>query len=532
MSSGEKQLIVNALERALSSDVMRLQSFSAAQTNEFLRGLFDTGQGTDDLDAGALVQPNSIAGTPSAGEIITGFLLAPTAGGTSCSVGVVAGAPNVLFILDPDTSPNPDDSQYKFINDPGTSSLSLTPNSSGSTRIDVLECARVQPDTIIETDNRDIYNTVTGTFGAATVNKVSIAQLQYRIRQGTPASGYPAAVQGWLPLYVLSVPTGTTTWDTVCIWDVRPLVNDRQFGVSPLTQSFNSLGRCIFSESPQAGGEQSDITVTGLVEATLAGRRVGGQLRRGSPGTDSASLAIGPTTQDNVAASTAFVTGGWVYLYLACPFGLPRWARFTDGPSGRVPRSPRGMPIVSTVAPVVNGTPVSAIPLPPSTGLGGTVSTAICVAAWRAAGSTDYFNMMSDGKSQIMASGGYANVASSAGVTGCAWNLVPGVDFPPNAKRIYASTAVEFAGGGTITNPDNTLAVMFNDGYTAWFSVFDSARPSNASTLKVSMSGWLPLPPSYPGPTGVSPVMVQLQSATTGVSSVPIADLLVTGWEF
>ncbi len=164
MSSGQKELIINPLERAVSTDIMRGQNFAGAMFSEFMRALLNTSMGSDDVQAGAQWLQRTSQGNPAWAQVISGFLFAPTGGGTASAISA-----GTLMMFDPDASPSTDDSQYKLVEDPGTSSAltastALTPNASGSLRIDVLECARVQSDTILETDNRDVFNTVTGLF--------------------------------------------------------------------------------------------------------------------------------------------------------------------------------------------------------------------------------------------------------------------------------------------------------------------------------------------------------------------------------
>src|SRR5215472_13802375 len=172
MSSGDKNLVVNPLERALSTDINRLQAVLAASEQELFRAMFNTPMGTDDLDAGGLYNPNGAQGAPSLAEVVGGLLFQVT--NASAASSVTAG---VVMMFDPDAVTSSDDSQYKKVVDPGTTSvltpsIALTANASGSTRIDVVEAARVQPDTVIETDSRDVFNTVSGSFTAATVNKI------------------------------------------------------------------------------------------------------------------------------------------------------------------------------------------------------------------------------------------------------------------------------------------------------------------------------------------------------------------------
>jgi hypothetical protein len=45
MGSGDKQVVINAMERAVSTDIMRGQNFEGAMLSELFRALVNTGQG-------------------------------------------------------------------------------------------------------------------------------------------------------------------------------------------------------------------------------------------------------------------------------------------------------------------------------------------------------------------------------------------------------------------------------------------------------------------------------------------------------
>ncbi len=60
-------------------------------------------------------------------------------------------------------------------------------------------------------------------------------------------AGYPAAVAGWLPLCVASIPNAAPNNDTVTFWDVRPMLQDRARGVSDARNTIPILGRIQFN---------------------------------------------------------------------------------------------------------------------------------------------------------------------------------------------------------------------------------------------------------------------------------------------
>lgn len=566
MSSGEKQLQVNPLERAMSIDIVRAQSFLGQALNEMLRALVDTGQGLDDVAAGGQFSPNASAGTPSSALIFSGFLLSVTGGSTASAVG-----PGTLGIYDPDATPSGDDSQYKLITASVSSgTLNLTANASGSLRIDVVECSRVQPDVIIETDSRDVFNTTTGLFAAATVNKVSQAQLQFRIRLGTPGGGFPGSVAGWLPLAVASVPTGTTVWDTVTIWDVRPLAEDLAFNMTSASRDLPLITRCMAQINTTGTGGQS--ICSGVIEAELGGRRVGGMLRSCSNNAavtaDSAPFYVDLDDAQNRSASGAIGTTGFNYVYLATPFGLPRWARYTAGPTGRVPKSPRGLVIASAAAPdLVYGTPHAALSLPPCLQNSGNTATcattmAMCVLArLGTSGGSTYQGVTAGGLSASGGkhwSAGTGTPTNNASISGgdAFFTLTPGVDFPAHARAIVVNMFVSYTvSGGTLSTiqigqplfriADSTgpVVTLTPEGTTSLVGPATSGTYSNSQVIPVQMSVRIPVFNLYgtnsapgsttPGDSTAFTLAMFPNAAGTGAGTIAMtaAYLNVIGWE-
>jgi hypothetical protein len=515
MSSGEKQLVVNPLERAVSVDIIRAQSFIGQAMNEMLRALLDTKQGTDDVSAGGLYSPNTTAGTPSSALIFAGLLFQVTGGSTACSVG-----PGTLGIFDPDATPSGDDSQYKLITVPiGSPTLNLTPNSSGSLRIDVIECARLQPDAIIETDSRDVFNTTTGLFAAATVNKVSQAQLQFRIRLGTPGSAYPGNANGWLPIAVVSVPTGTTVWDTCTIWDVRPLAEDLAFNMTQTTKDLPALTRVSAMITASGGLSQT----VGVVEAVLDGRRIGGLLRSSSNAaalSGDATYALDIDDAQNQSVGQTPSATAFNYLYLALPYGLPRWARYTVGPTGRLPRSPRGILIASSIAPDLEyGTPTANLHLIPSLQdsangqhvIPGLPATATCILArFGTSGGTAYGGLIARGGrhwaaiSNVPSIGTPTNTASMSGGN-AQFTYTPGTDFPAHARAMLVRITLTYTiSGGTLNE------------FVIGQPIFQVGATTATGVMNVIPEGG----PSLVGPVG--PTYSAQTIVLTGVVRIPV----------
>lgn len=383
MPSGGKQLVVNNLERALSVDINRLQSFLAADRSELFRFLWGVGIGRDDLDAGGVFTEPTALGSPLTAEVVNGFCARPGAGSSGSGLDILVD-PGVLAFVFPDG--DTDSSGYKIVRDPGLSavpsSLQMTANSSGATRIDVIECGYAS--SAVETDNRDVFNPGTNTFAAVSLTKAIQGSLIYRVRAGTPGGGFPGTVSGWLPLAVASVPTATTTNDTITFWDVRPLLADRVQQPFSSTFDYPRWHHANYVVDTSLGGSTYllgtvEATATDIVNNSPSLRRLGGRLRS-SGITDAAVDGVDLNSANNWSSTITTAVG---YMYLAeGMFGLPRWARYAAAPGVRTPRNPRGFVVVSTTPPCdFYGAPSAAIALPASTGLAGSFTKGVCFGA-------------------------------------------------------------------------------------------------------------------------------------------------------
>jgi hypothetical protein len=547
MAGGMKEMVINTQERAISPDINRLQKFKGSDVAELLRYLMNV-TGNDDLDAaGVIVEPNTIA-TPLLAEIINGLLVRPVAGTLNLLVD-----PGVVLAMAPDAAP--DDSNYKYIHDPGVTvagNLVMTAGA-GATRIDVVECQVTN--IVTETDNRDIFDPTTGLFTATSVTKArqdtvtnnGAGAPNIRVRAGAPGGGYPAAVAGWLPLAVVSVPAAAASVDVMTFWDVRPLVNDRVLAPSALTRQLSDPGMRVLGYVDEFT-DVTKATFKGSVEWSVGNRRLGGRLHRGSPGTD----AEGVDLRDAANQSSGFAVpaqGNFVYVYLCQPFGLPRWARYTDGPANRVPRSPRGIPIVTTVAPLaITGAPSAVIPLPVSTGLGGSVQTTegVCVASLI----TNIGPVISGGVAEgdwffpnapppgLLALGG-------ATVSVAKYTLVPGTHFPAHARVVRALISITASVNATHKYQYGGFAALYHPGsvtqntailYPAAGGVGNNeASLDNGDTLSMGFIYDIPITQQFPPGGPVSAISIEFAPAPTNSGSLTLAingaALQVIGWK-
>jgi len=525
MPGGGKAIVIQTQERAVSPDINRAQIFGQWQLAEVLRGLMDVTT-TDDFDAGGNAASSLSMGTPMRAEIFSGLEVRPQTGAGVLDLQVT---PGVATCVAPDG--DTDASVNKVVSDPGINVnglLQMTANSSGSTRIDVIEVQFAQ--LVLTTDNRDIFNPATGLFTATNVTKSTQGYLTalsgtlvsgngppcIRVRAGTPGGGLPANQSGWTPIAVAFVPNGAVQCDDMDFWDVRPLVSDRQFNLTD-TSSMSYMKRFIGSANDQDSGGHT--YVTGIAEATFGARRVGGNLLTGCPSVDTLPTANFDAQLARDQDGGSLPSSGLWYLYLLFPGNLPRWARYTRS-APRVPRSPRGIPVVSGTAPQhVTGKPSSAINLPAACGLGGSTQNGVCIMSSVTSSSTPHGGS-ADGQRffpSIVQSFG----AATSSLDTCTWNLVDGTTHPPNARSILVSLTmtIRFTGtgaaythtgvGGTPPNPVQMGTVATAPGAPGAINQIANVFPSSKMISIIATAGFydvqvvtetleIPLFPVYP----------------------------------
>lgn len=534
MASGRRALVINNLERAVSTDINRLQAFSSRDDAEIFRQLLDVV--TDDIEAGYVAEPTA-ATLDQGAEIFGGLMVRPAIG--SLSLLVDAG---VMMIVAPDGGP--DDSNYKLVRDVGVTTpgtLLMTANASGSIRIDVIEC-RVNPVPTVVTDSRDIYDPVTNLFTPAVVTKETAFRLEYRVRAGTPGSGFPGTVVGWVPLAVASVPNGTTINDTITFWDVRPLVSDRE-RVSAIGTSTGSpslfVPRVDQADFRIYRAGAADVRLNGRFRAVINGRRVGGIFRRGSPGTDNDYINIADAANADSAGVPAEPLTGNVFVYAVFPFSLPRWAKYADAPSARIPRATKGILVSSYALPDVWGHPAggAVIGLPTVTGLGATPQEiAVCVAIAPRSDANAFVHVHATnrvGRAAIQRS-------ISTPLAGAEYLFsVAGADWAPNAKALYAQFVYTVTVAAT-TIEETTPDIQVYDDATLTFT---NSNEQSGSRALSNFSGApavftvetvvqrLPLPVRYPD-SPVSPRTIRLRPFLVGGSTLSAtASMRIWGYE-
>lgn len=465
--NGGKRFIFNTRERALSGDQNRAQDVHDQMLAEILRGLFDASSELDQK-AGSVEVFSTGSETPPSATIIAGIRPRPEVGTTNLFV-----EGGSLVIVDK-PAPTTDESKLAFVVDPGVQTagvLTLTPGSGGSIRIDVIECQRIEP--VLESDSRDIFNSSTGLFTPAMVDKVVAARLNYRIRTGTIGGGFPGVAAGWIPLAVCSVPSGATTWDDVTLWDVRPLASER------VKQPFNAYPSLNYYER---GNIATDITtssgqvrVRGVADCSFGAYRAGGQLIH--PGTTNQYINVADTTLWATALSSA--NAPW-YLYAVFPFGLPRWVQYCPASASiREPRGMRGIPVVARWTPRYDGRPLTNIAQTPSwTGLfDSPTQDAIVVCAGLQGSLGGPYGIVCDGRVTSFVNGAGVAVNSTSndanspiGNDWTQWTFTDNVTHAGNARAIYVKFTLRFdiTTLGRMNLLDNTIVVgnpynTFND---------------------------------------------------------------------
>lgn len=523
---------INTLERAVSTDINRLQSFRVTDEAQALRYLFD--HRAPDDSAGGLGSVGEVLTAPLRASVLGGLLLRPGLGTLDCTVDE-----GVLCAVNPFSGDTTDDTPYKFVNDggvPGTGVLVLEANASGLVRIDVVECSIVAGNAD-ETDSRDIFNPLTGTFDAVSQDKVVRDVLTYRIRQGVPGAGYPAAVLGWLPLAVVNVPDGTLSWDECRVWDVRPLVSERVRHphdvtlTAPATLKQNAY---IYRVGDNVTGH---LVLTGFVEAEGPdGYLLGGSLTEREGPLEFTNSGFTEPLWPNPGWS--LITNHAWFVYALAPFGLPRWAEYAPASSfNRVPKSPRGLFVFTqSNPPDAFGRPLTAISIPTVYGLGGSTSNARALLTGvvtsiirRVAYGHD--GMTSFGLSPLpvtldsYAAPDLLSVALQA-------TLIAGVHFPSHATSVLLRLSVEWVAIPTTTSFITRTIVIFDaNAQEGWRSIVRARDFDNYQEISEVL---IPIPQSFVASQPyVITVTYDIDTTDLVITSIltPSASLEVAGWK-
>lgn len=534
MSSGNKNLVFNTRERAISSDFNREQAFAAYERSEVLRykgAIRQSSLGGEQtsLELGgfqntvtALLAPIQ---NPIIADVFDGLVVNPIPSSLNLAV-----TPGAVGLVDPDgqagsSDPDPpsdDDSRYKVVVDPGVQILGALTVAAGAggTRIDLVEVQRQT--VVLETDSRDVFDPSTGVFVPVTVDKVSVGRLTYRVRQGTPGAGIPALVQGWLPLCVISVPSSATSVDTMTFWDVRPTVADRVTPGHELRHKGSTLGResALFADDLDA----VHTYMTGVVTGSIGIYQCGGYIEK----LDARAAA-------NHASGYGPAAGQPWFLYAVFPAGLPRWVRYADFPSARLPNGPRGVMVVSEQGPSGDfNDPFATLINPPTASGLGTNGPAALLAAGAYSTQENGF-ILQDGLITHKTGSAFTLSPSATTATTDSYNLPANLKFPRCAKSVLIEFNTTFAGSlGDVIGIGTTCFVVYNGVTTRYVEVGQGRGtqvvPAGGSLLVIVIIEVpvIPFAAAVGLPTGDLNVEIQwITSVSRGSSAAR-----VYGWRF
>lgn len=534
MASGNRRLVINTRERAISDDIRRLQAFAAADRSAWDRRMLDDLY-VFDVNAG-FGYPTTAITSPLTADIIGGLMVQPVIGSSNLIV-----FPGVMGTYYPDAVPSDDDDPYKVIADPGVQTLgvlTISANAGPGIRIDVIECQPV--DVVEEQDNRDIFDPATGLFTPALVDKVVSGRLTYRVREGAAGGGFPGTALGWLPLVVASVPSGGgASVDDVTFWDVRPLVPDRWEppirGGTLLTHRtrMNILGDAVI-----APGE---IRVKGNVEGNYGPYKAGGTLAKGTPTTPMGSgdvAYVNAMNPENWEPGLAPVANNPAYLWALYPFGLHRWVRYTENDFagyGRIPGGMRGITTFSTTGPTGfgGGNPALAIALPASTGLGSSTQQAFLLAATYADSINVPHGFLCDGLMTHLKGTGITWATAALSGTAATYIFVGNASHPGNARSILVKFNALFTAAAGTTDDfyrivqvhDASGAVIVATPHQSSVNVTMAAGGAFLDTAVVE----IPIPTNWPS-AALANLKVIVDYATPAAFTLASADANILGW--
>jgi len=488
--SGLTRLIWNFRERMVSDDLNRSEQYLAAAAVEQLRHLYLASAVEDEAEGKTAVA--SLVTTPLRAIVLEGLRVRPEIGTTSLFI-----EPGALVCASPDADPHPADSTARFIVDGGqqTAGQLVLTAGGGGTRIDLVECA--PSNVVIEADSRDIFNPGTGLFAPVNINKVARGALTYRIRTGVAGGGMPAREAGWLPLAVCSVPSSATTWDDVTVWDVRPLLADLARPPHLVVEQFPRSLRQFGSVIEEGAG---NWRARGVIDLELSGWKCGGDIATAASGLNYVRLDSGGGNQE---PGFAAVASSPYYLYLAQPFGLPRWCKLSPSTSGeRTPQSPRGIPIFTQKAPAgLSGKAGSAISLPTATGLGGSTTNAIVALAGVFGVGTAFCALAQEGGAYRLENPGIALApASGAATSTVVYSLVGNTSYPAHARAVslrFSTTVSDTTGtvhgvSRELRMRDSTGVVVYSRKFTTTETVPAAGSYTDVWELDLSITPNLP----------------------------------------
>ena len=510
MSSGFRNVVINPRERAISTDINRLQSMIGYNLAEILR--FMT-LGSQNNSVSEPFYPTDPANAPLQATIIEGLGVTFDSATTRTYV-----SPGAMVTVG--TATDADDNTYKVVIDPGVNDGSLyplTPNTSGSTRFDIFECSI--EDALEETATRQMYDESTDSFADATVSKVRAYHCVYQLRAGTPGGGIPAFAPGWLPLMIAWVPNGATIWSQCKCWDVRPLMSDFIHSTMAVTNTYQNHRKAVVAMD--AG------VLDGYAIAISAKREVGGELNTGG-------ATIDITSASNQEASFATSTNHPWYVYAAFPKSLPRWLQY-NMTTGTTSYGMKGIPVVSRSSPTYgSGQPLTPITMPTWFADSSLVYSAACLFAGMSPNDTNFPDTLTiDGIGTYQGGGSWGECPHTIDATthdsnSGTFNFVEGTNFPCGARAIYVTFNLTTSTASTNNNITTSLAV-YNDAGSL-ITQFHQKAMIVISGAAISESFPARIAIHNPGSLDTTWKVIYSYYAPSSVSVTSIT-ARVTGWE-
>jgi hypothetical protein len=383
--SGNKRINILDLERAEETDILRLESFLAADAHELARHRWNADLRGSFFDNPGLEIPFSALPVTldyvMVHDCVSGLMVRPD---NATSLGVDPG--EAAFFAPAFPNLTADDSQYIAVKSNGlaipNATLTFLANAGPGVRWDIVEC---QPtEVVVEATTRPVFTPPNGPFTPTPVNKVLGGELTFRIRRGTAGGGIPDPDPAWMPLAAVHVRTDATSFSNSDIYDIRPLVAERcpwsmrhPLAVPSGTTRFRSVIYEGEWHAEPAGGVNG-MTSGGYFRSAFAGYWSGGIVQKNVPSDNLANFGGTGVTggsfarlnwEDTRNQVSGGIPGGadrLLTLGAFFPRGYPRWVRYSQAAlvangtnrlrtSGRLPQGPRGILVVTPNQSLRNG---------------------------------------------------------------------------------------------------------------------------------------------------------------------------------
>lgn len=583
--SGNKRIIITDLERAEEEDILRAESFLAADSHELarhqvnldIRGAWYSNPGVDAV----------YTAVPAGGDVLVahdclrGLMVRPD---NATALGVDPGEGAFFAPAYPNLSA--DDSPYIAVKSAGlavpNAVLTFLTNAGPGVRWDIVEC---QPTEVVtEQDTRGIYNPGTQSFAPTLVDKVAAGQLTFRIRRGVQGAGVPDIDPLWMPLAAVHVRADSTGFLDSDVYDLRPLVSERcPWSMRhPLSPPVGGTGyRMVLAEAELEAvttGGIAGFFSRGYFRGHFGGYWSGGTIQKNMPAANLADFGATGVTggsfdgfnwADTKNRNATPPGGANALLALGAffPRGYPRWVRYSQAAltpnttnrlrvAGRLPQGSRGILMATLVQPLRNGmfTPQS---LPAAFGetapawghaVGGAIyEDLVGTNSWRPAigggnGQRYAFPVRSAATGFTAAALLAAATLSTTLGTGASiveGSVQPGTNVPAWARAILVRidfTVVTDSSGNfvEIREVESGLVNDANPFISADYSAPRVWVPAGTANQQMGMTVWLPLWPAatYDGGGGSTWLRVIVGHASGGfVTNVTNATCFLLGFE-